>query len=129
MGAANYDRFANKQQGIFEKDIITRIWRLIDNSMTPLLLLQEQLNTSRSISGNGLNDWITVWKPDLLLIEQEIEYGVAEHGGYDEACAGKKELFEKWLKLPKLIKDMFCRAAHKVNHEKEYLWELKVAGF
>ncbi|KAI7854600.1 hypothetical protein BDC45DRAFT_507653 [Circinella umbellata] len=123
-----------------EKDLITRIWRLIDTVFDNTSVIAtrndkacvataERLNAGRTISGNGANGWVTGWKPDLLLTKQEIEYGVAEHGGYDEACAGRKELFEKWLKLPKLIKDMFCRAARKVNYEKEYMRELKIAGF
>ena len=89
----------------------------------------ERLNTNRAISGQGLDSWLAAWKPDLLLIKGEIEYGCSEHDGYDEARAGKKEIFEKWLKLPKLLKDMFCRASRKVDNNEKYIRELKIAGF
>ena len=89
----------------------------------------ERLNTNRVISGQGLESWLAAWKPDLLLIKDEIEYGCSEHAGYDEAGAGKKEIFEKWLKVPKLLKDMFCRASRKVDNDETYIRKLRIAGF
>ena len=89
----------------------------------------ERLNANRSISGTGMDAWLAAWKLDLLLLKQEVEYGGSEHGGFEAAGAGKKEIFEKWLKLPKLMKDMFYRVARKVDSEEDYLRELRIAGF
>ncbi|KAI7859895.1 hypothetical protein BDC45DRAFT_530353 [Circinella umbellata] len=123
-----------------EKDMIIRIWRVIDTVFdnTGIIVTRndmactataERLNTNRVISGQGLESWLAAWKPDLLLIKDEIEYGCSEHAGYDEAGAGKKKIFEKWLKVPKLLKDMFCRASRKVDNDETYIRKLRIAGF
>ena len=89
----------------------------------------QRLNVNRSISVTGMDAWLAAWNPDLLLIKQEVEYGGSEHGGFEAAGASRKEIFEKRLKLLKLMKDMFCRMARKVDNEEDYLRELKIMGF
>ncbi|KAI9496365.1 hypothetical protein BDB00DRAFT_810188 [Zychaea mexicana] len=121
-----------------EKDLIIRVWKAIDyafddTDMTATrndfacTATAERLNANRSISGKGMDAWVAAWKPNLLLIKQEIEYGCAEHCGFNNAI--KKELFGKWLKLPKIMKDMFSRCCRKLDDDEDGIRRLKIVGF
>ena len=91
--------------------------------------MSARLNRKRRISETGLEPKLAAWKPDLLLTKDEVEYGCSETGGKEESGGGTKETVEKWLKLPKLLKDMFDLAAQKLDCDETLVRRLKVVGF
>ncbi|KAI8141482.1 hypothetical protein BJV82DRAFT_177720 [Fennellomyces sp. T-0311] len=123
-----------------EKDIILRVWRIIDTAFDNMsvhasrcdkasVAMSARLNKKRRISEAGLAPKLAAWKPDLLLTKDEVEYGCSENGGKEESGGGTKETVEKWLKVPKLLKDMLDLAAQKLEYDETLVRQLKVIGF
>ncbi|KAI7847299.1 hypothetical protein BDC45DRAFT_358386 [Circinella umbellata] len=60
-------------------------------------------------------------KPDLIISKNMLEYGAAEHGYEDEAGVGTKELTERYLKLPKTLKDMMLKIGQYLDNDRKAL--------
>ncbi|KAI9497685.1 hypothetical protein BDB00DRAFT_784606 [Zychaea mexicana] len=67
-------------------------------------------------------------KPDLILRNDQLEYGVAENGFVDESSVGEKELHETFMNLPKTLKDIMLKLIAKVEHDEESVRLLRVVG-
>ena len=71
---------------------------------------------------------VAACKPDLILKKERLEYGASENGGPDEVGIGSKELTEKYIKLPKTLKDMALRLAADLDNEEKKIRKLQIIG-
>ncbi|KAI7860141.1 hypothetical protein BDC45DRAFT_564145 [Circinella umbellata] len=123
-----------------EKDLIMRVYRAIDLAFDDLwadVQRSDQLSSASSARMNkdrraldgSLQRKILGTKPDMIITKNMVEYGLAEHGYDDEAGVGSKELVERFIKLPKTMKDMLVRLASEISNEEYKIRQLKVVGF
>ncbi|KAI8141306.1 hypothetical protein BJV82DRAFT_182790 [Fennellomyces sp. T-0311] len=123
-----------------EKDIMVRFWRNLDLCFDNLSIEtkrgdQQSTATSARTNEERVGDdgsilpKIRVEKPDLILIKDGYEYGCSEAGSEDNAGVGVKEAFERYIKLPKIMKDMLLRLQSKLDNDKELMPKLKIVGF
>ncbi|KAI9495886.1 hypothetical protein BDB00DRAFT_197414 [Zychaea mexicana] len=100
-----------------ECDLIILIWRTVDmcfqNLKVDSLRSDQQsaagsarCNEGRVGADGSIKGKAQACKPDMILKKDQLEYGASEHGYADEAGVGAKEIEEKFLKLPKTLKDM-----------------------
>ena len=68
------------------------------------------------------------YKPGMILKKERLEYGASENGGANEAGVGSKEVTEKFIKLPKTLKDMALRLAADLDNEEKKIRKLQVVG-
>ncbi|KAI9494671.1 hypothetical protein BDB00DRAFT_301182 [Zychaea mexicana] len=68
-------------------------------------------------------------RPDLVLFQNGVEYGVAECGKGDDEEVGKKEIVETSLHCPKIMKSMFLHAASKCDNDEGVTRALQIVGF
>lgn len=86
-----------------------------------------RVNEERVVMGTKpVSNKVTSVRPDLVLIKNGVEYGVSEAGKKDEAAMTKKEVIETQLLCPKTMKDMFDRAASKLDGEKALVHKLRI---
>jgi tetrahydromethanopterin S-methyltransferase subunit B len=52
-------------------------------------------------------------KPDIILTYMDDEFGAAEAGKEDQAGTSRKEVNERYKKLPKILKDMLVTLINK----------------
>ncbi|KAI7847028.1 hypothetical protein BDC45DRAFT_36832 [Circinella umbellata] len=113
-----------------ERDLIMLIWRAIDmyfqNLQVDALRSDQQTlagsarcNENRLYDDGHIKPKVSACKPDLILKKEQMEYGASENRGADEAGIGSKELIEKFIKLPKTLKDMALRLLADLDNEKE----------
>ena len=67
-------------------------------------------------------------RPDLMIVADNLELACGECGKEDCGGAGKKELMEKSLHMPKVMKDMFCRSLVKGKRAVSLARSLKVVA-
>ena len=67
-------------------------------------------------------------RPDFLVINDGLDFAVGECGKDDVAGVGKKEIVERQLHVPKVMKDIFCRALAKGNHEESLARTLRITA-
>lgn len=106
-----------------ELDFVVRIWSLLDRCFDNLgietrryvslyylsqdfiviLLIRDQcciatsarLNEQRAVTGiSPISSKITTVRPDLILVRNDVEYGLSECGKVDDAGIGKKEIIQ-----------------------------------
>ncbi|KAG2216828.1 hypothetical protein INT45_003157 [Circinella minor] len=122
-----------------ERDFIMLIWRAIDMCFQNLRVDalrsdQQSLAGSARYNENRVGDdgrikpKVQGYKPDLILKKEQLEYGASENGGADEAGIGAKEVTEKYIKLPKTLKDMALRLAADLNNEEKKIRKLQIVG-
>ncbi|KAG2227172.1 hypothetical protein INT45_003902 [Circinella minor] len=101
-----------------ERDLIMLIWRAIDMCFQNLQV--DALSTNIFLKNylEAINK-PSLAPPDATKIEEQLEYGASENGGADEAGIGSKELIEKYIKLPKTLKDMALRLAADLDNEEK----------
>ncbi|KAI7856072.1 hypothetical protein BDC45DRAFT_71892 [Circinella umbellata] len=68
-------------------------------------------------------------RPDLVLYKEDVEHGLGEVGKHDLSGIGKKEVVETQLHSPKVLKDMFLRAAAKVSDDEDFVRKFKTVCF
>ena len=83
---------------------------------------------STSIDGSVMRKIVGA-KPDLIISKNMLEYGASEHGYEDEAGVGMKELTERYLKLPKTLKDMMLKIGQYIDNDRKALRSLRIIGF
>ncbi|KAI7857608.1 hypothetical protein BDC45DRAFT_532449 [Circinella umbellata] len=122
-----------------ERDLIMLIWRAIDmcfqNLQVDALRSDQQTlagsagcNENRLCDDGHIKPKVSACKPDLILKKEQMEYGASENGGADEAGIGSKELIEKYIKLPKKLKDMALRLAADLDNEEKKIRKLQIIG-
>ena len=73
-----------------------------------------RVNAERSIRGEKpVDEQQRSVRPDFLLIKDGVEIAVGECGKEDLGGIGKKEIVERNLHVPKIMKDLFIRALRK----------------
>ena len=64
-----------------------------------------------------------------MLIKNNVEFGTGECGKDDSAGIGRKELVETQLHGPKIMRDMFVRAARIARNNEDFVRSFKVVAF
>ncbi|KAG2223235.1 hypothetical protein INT45_006116 [Circinella minor] len=89
-----------------------------------------RVNNERCIDGlMPISEQAKSVRPDLVLCKEDVEYGLGEVGKYDLSGIGKKEVVETQLHSPKVLKDMFLRAAAKVGDDEAFVRKFKTVCF
>ena len=79
-------------------------------------------------SDGGIRRKVQAYKPDLILKKEHLEYGASENGYGDEVGVGSKEICEKYLKLPKTLKDMALLLTTDMSNEEKKIRNIQVIG-
>ncbi|KAL1931344.1 hypothetical protein VTP01DRAFT_9486 [Rhizomucor pusillus] len=88
-----------------ELDFVVRIWSLLDRCFDNLgietrrdqccIATSARLNEQRAVTGiSPISSKIATVRPDLILVRNDVEYGLSECGKVDDAGIGKKEIIE-----------------------------------
>ncbi|KAI7856070.1 hypothetical protein BDC45DRAFT_533956 [Circinella umbellata] len=89
-----------------------------------------RVNNERCVDGlMPISEQAKSVRPDLVLYKEDVEYGLGEAGKHDLSGIGKKEIVETQLHSPKLLKDMFLRAAAKVGNDEGFVRKFKTVCF
>ena len=89
-----------------------------------------RVNEGRKVDGTSeIGNKKPSIRPDLLLIRKEVEYGCSEVGKVDDTVPSRKEIIETQLHCPKIMKDIFFRAANLANNDEDMLRKLCVVCF
>ena len=70
----------------------------------------------------------TVLGCDTALSKGNVKFGAGEYRKADFAGIGKKELAETQLHSPKVLKDMFIRAAKKADNTVDFIRSFRIVG-
>ncbi|KAG2227171.1 hypothetical protein INT45_003901 [Circinella minor] len=122
-----------------ERDVM-RLWRAIDDSFDDLkadVFRSDQLSSSSSSRHNeernaidgSIKQKVLGAKPDLIISKNMIEFAAAEQGYSDEAGCGVKELSERYLKLPKNLKDMLLKIGCHLDNDRKSIRAVRTVGF
>ncbi|KAG2224152.1 hypothetical protein INT45_000167 [Circinella minor] len=123
-----------------EMDYINLFWSRLDRCFDNLYMDTRRdvlcvanlarVNESRIIDGiEAIKDQNKSVRPDLVLVKNNVEFGTGECGKDDVAGVGKKELVETQLHGPKIMKDMFVRAARIAGDNEDFIRGFKVVSF
>ena len=89
-----------------------------------------RINSNRIVNGKTTNETKkSASRPDLVLIKNGTEYGSSEVGKGEDAVTAKKELVETQLHGPKLMKDIFLRAAKEADNNISVTRALRTISF
>ena len=87
------------------------------------------MNSERSITGEKpVDGQQRSVRPDFLLVKDGVEIAVGECGKEDLGGIGKKELMERNLHVPKIMKDLLVRALSKGRHQVSLAQKLKIVA-
>ena len=87
-------------------------------------------NEDRFLSSDGsIKQKVLGVKPGMTIAKDMLEFGSAEHVYFDESGAGSKELIERFIKLPKTMKDMLLQLGSELHNDESCLRALRVVGF
>ncbi|KAI9470437.1 hypothetical protein BDB00DRAFT_880123 [Zychaea mexicana] len=76
-----------------------------------------RVNSDRKVSGKKpLEEQTSSIRPDFLVINDGLDFAVSECGKDDVGGISKKEIVERQLHVPKVMKDILHRALTKGNH-------------
>ena len=67
-------------------------------------------------------------RPDLIIMKDDLDFAVGECGKDDFGGVGKKELVERGLHVPKILKDAFVRALQKAGDQVSLARSLKTVA-
>lgn len=87
-------------------------------------------NAERSTFGVGpIDDQQRSVRPDTLVIKDGIHYALSECGKEDLGGIGKKEIVERRLHAPKILKDLFTHALREGRQQKKLARLIKIVGW
>ena len=88
-----------------------------------------RINSERKITGlKPIEDQQPSMRPDFLLMKDGFDFEVGECGKENFGGVSKKEITERQLHVPKVMKDMLRRTLIKSNHDESRLRKLKVGA-
>ncbi|KAI9276752.1 hypothetical protein BDA99DRAFT_554707 [Phascolomyces articulosus] len=106
-----------------EIDFLARCWVNLDRCYENIAIAARdracvstliRVNNNRAITGlNSIKDKQSSVRPDFLLINNNLDIAVGECGKEDVGGIGKKEIVEKHLHTPKIMKDILVRILAK----------------
>ncbi|KAI7848094.1 hypothetical protein BDC45DRAFT_575174 [Circinella umbellata] len=133
-----YDTLKDIQINGSEMDYVTRCWsnfdRCFENIGVPgrdrtCQATLVRVNKNRSITGEkSIDQQQRSVRPDFLLIKGGVEFAVGECGKEDLGGVGKKEIVERGLHVPKIMKDLFVRALSKGRNKISFAEKLKIVA-
>ncbi|KAI9317093.1 hypothetical protein BX666DRAFT_2019122 [Dichotomocladium elegans] len=111
-----------------EVDVIRRIWFFVDTAFDNLdidvrtgEMESVASSTRRNMQDQDIKRKLHGHRADFLLIADHLELGCAEIGKIDGGDADRKEMNEKGLKCPKMMKDMLWLMAKEYEDKSRHL--------
>ncbi|KAG2218179.1 hypothetical protein INT45_003605 [Circinella minor] len=136
LNMCRYDTLKDIQINGSEMDYVTRCWsnfdRCFENIGVPgrdrtCQATLVRVNKNRCITGEkSIDQQQRSVRPDFLLIKGGVEFAVGECGKEDLGGVGKKEIVERGLHVPKIMKDLFVRALSKGRTKISFAEKLKI---
>ena len=88
-----------------------------------------RINSERKITGlKSIEEQQPSVRPDFLVMKNGFDFAVGECGKDDLGGISKKEITERQLHVPKIMKDILRRTLITFNHDESLLRNLKVSA-
>ncbi|KAI7850504.1 hypothetical protein BDC45DRAFT_245774 [Circinella umbellata] len=112
-----------------EMDFVIQCWSKFDRCFDDLGVVGRSSYSQRTISGAGpIESQHRSVRPDILIIKDGIEVAVGETAKLDVGGVTKKELVEKNLHSPKVMKDLYNVALSKGKNKESLARVLRIVA-
>ncbi|KAI9246906.1 hypothetical protein BDA99DRAFT_543092 [Phascolomyces articulosus] len=81
------------------------------------------------VQGSTIPSKLRSIRPDLVLFNNGLEYGVGECGKGEDGEISKKEIVETRLHFPKMMKSMLLYSGAKCDNDEKVFLALRVVSF
>ncbi|KAI8142746.1 hypothetical protein BJV82DRAFT_614151 [Fennellomyces sp. T-0311] len=123
-----------------EEDFVTHIWgpfdrffhssKIITTRNKTCLATSQRVSGERRVTGLSMvSDKKASIRPDLVLVQNGLEYGCSEIGINLSPVPDRKEIVESSLLSPRTMKDMLHSAIAKTKNDAETARKLKIVCF
>ncbi|KAG2219076.1 hypothetical protein INT45_000359 [Circinella minor] len=121
-----------------EQDFVIRCWSNLDRCFENLGTVARdrtcrstlvRINSERKITGlKPIEEQHSSIRPDFLVMKDGLDFAVGECGKDDLGGISKKEITERQLHVPKIMKDILRQTMIKFNHDESLLRTLKIGA-